>query len=113
MRSETTAVVVAAILAAAGCKPTPQEPAQPASREVTYEIRGASTRATGQSENFRVQAEPNNVSLSNGELTVNSKSFGSVEPGDKILVEGDGRVSINGQPREANDSAPAGQDTVP
>ena len=34
-----------------------------------------------------------------GQLTFNGTEYGDIEPGDRVRVDKDGRVSVNGEPR--------------
>ncbi len=55
---------------------------------------------TGGDANYRDKASGRSFSIRSRQLRVNAADFGTLEPGDKVLIEG-GRVTVNGAPRLA------------
>jgi hypothetical protein len=65
-----------------------------------FEVRGAAGSFTkGQAATFSVQSGANSAEVKGRKLTVNGKAYGSVADGATILVEENGKVSVNGKER--------------
>jgi hypothetical protein len=96
------AASVLAVLLTASCAKDAPAPARqdPIRGNVHYEVRGGGEVSSGEAEDFRVGVGPNTAELNRGDLTVNSKAYGKLNGGDQLLVEADGRVLVNGVPRE-------------
>jgi predicted small lipoprotein YifL len=92
---------IASALAGCGQKPPPQAIEAPPdiySLEVRSESGSSSTaglpaKADVTLGGFRVQVE-------NGQMTVNGKNYGKLQPDDKVLIEKDGQVLVNANVRE-------------
>jgi hypothetical protein len=66
-----------------------------------YEVRGKGGMISrGQGESLTATWDGNEVlSVKDGRLTVNGKSYGPLKDGDSILVNEEGKVTVNGVSR--------------
>ncbi len=104
MRSALSTTVVSVAVIVGGCS----QPSQPGAASGTvkpvagydFEVRGAAGSFTkGRAATFLVQSETSSAEVNDGKLTVNGKAYGTVADGAAILVEENGKVSVNGKER--------------
>src|SRR4051812_10563909 len=101
LRTLLILLLFAWLLAGCGKKPAPTPAEAPPPAIYSLEVRsetgssqaGLPAKADVTLGVFRVQVE-------NGQLTVNGKNYGKLQPGDKVLVEKDGEVVVNLNVRE-------------
>ena len=75
-------------------------PGPPAARNVSWEVRGANgSFSRGSGESASVSAGHNRLEIKNGEVFANARDAGPVKPGDTVLLDEDGRLTVNGSPR--------------
>jgi hypothetical protein len=94
-------IVVSVALLLGGCGQSP--PAGSGDKAVhpvagyEFEVRGADgAHTSGHAETFSVQAGANSAEVKGGKLTVNGKAYGAVADGAKIIVDVNGKVTVNG-----------------
>jgi hypothetical protein len=87
-----------ALVAPAGCGGSATAPAAAA---ISWEVRGDSGGvAVGAGEGGTAQAGNNKLVIANGRLTANGKDAGEFKNGDKVLLDKDGQIYVNGEKRE-------------
>lgn len=83
-----------------GCnRSIPTEVAHPVAGYDFEVLRVGGGLTKGQAAEFSVQDGTNVTELKDGRLTVNGKRYGNIPDGKKILVDEDGAVTLDGQPR--------------
>jgi hypothetical protein len=98
MRAAVTVFLISIVAAFGGCR----QPSPPVTAMAGYdlEVKGAGGAFTrGHGETFAVEAGQNVVNLKDRRLTVNGKAYGAIADGASILVDENGKVSVNGQER--------------
>ena len=87
------------LLCLAGCKPVSGTVTV---HGIKYEIPfidASSADASGDTYSFTSSSL--SFTEKNGKLTVNGKEFGTIKAGDTVKIDGTGRVSVNGAPRNS------------
>ena len=83
----------------AGCNRAP-EPPQQSAPSFLYEVRGDDGSSnTGMAEELDVTAGKNRLVIRGSLVTANGKSYGSVKNGDSVLLDKDGKLTVNGELR--------------
>jgi hypothetical protein len=103
MRSAFSIIVVFVAVIGGGCS----QPSPPGAAGGTvpvagyeFEVRGPAGSVTrGHAATFSVQSGHTSAELKDRKLTVNGKTYGTVADGATILVEENGKVSVNGKER--------------
>ena len=95
-------MLVLVLLCMAGCK----QDTQPIRENLTHNgiefhfpIHVTST-TNGEVSTFAFKNYTLSLTEKNGKLTVNGKECGTVKAGDTVVIDGEGRVSVNGAPRD-------------
>jgi hypothetical protein len=85
------------ILLSSGCtRPTANAPLP----GYQYEVKGEDGSSNkGMAEELDVTAGKNRLQIKDGKVTANGKAFGSVKRGDSVLLDRDGKLSVNGEQR--------------
>jgi hypothetical protein len=89
------AAILLLAVALMGCSPA----ARPT---VNYEVRGedGGGTITGRSDEGVHTAGKNRLQIKDGRILANEKDFGAVKEGDKVVLDKDGRVFVNGEERK-------------
>lgn len=72
-------------------------------RSADYRDRSIESRCTGsgdaRTDDVTVKLDARTLRIVNGALSLDGRERGTVEPGDKILLHGDGTLTVNGAAR--------------
>jgi hypothetical protein len=81
--------------------PTPTTAPAAAPGSYSYEIRGADgSTQRGVASEFHAMAGKASLEVRGGRVIANGKDYGPVRDGDSILLDRDGQLSVNGEPRQ-------------
>jgi hypothetical protein len=72
----------------------------PAPTDISWEVRGEGSTSMGSGESVEASAGKNKLVVKDGHVTANGKDGGQVKGGDKILLDRDGQLYVNGVKRE-------------
>ena len=92
-------VLVGCLMMAISCSHS-KTTSVPPKASYSYEVRGEGSASAGMGQTANTESGKNRLEIKNGQLTVNGDSYGSLANGDKVLVELDGRVFVNGEARQ-------------
>jgi hypothetical protein len=97
--------MIGIILTCAGCgdRPAPTTPSQAKPVSVNYEIRdpaGGFSKGTCYDGVFTAGGDKLKLEIKDGRVRANGKDCGTVKDGDSVLLDKDGKLTVNGQPRE-------------
>jgi hypothetical protein len=86
-----------------GCgqkSPPPAPKPAPASYALEVRIENGSSQASTISDNSEATVGAFSVKIQDGQITVNKRSYGKLNAGDKVLIQSDGQVLVNFVVRE-------------
>jgi hypothetical protein len=67
-----------------------------------YEVRGEDGSSNkGMAEQLDVTAGKNRLQIKDGKVTANGKAYGAIKRGDSVLLDRDGKLSVNGEQRSS------------
>jgi hypothetical protein len=106
-RNVATLLLVGLLLWTVGCRrEAASEGAQGVSvskgslNGIQWEVRGVGQiEQRTNNDEASVSVGSNRLEIKGGRLTVNGRAAGEVKPGDSILLDRDGQLTVNGQPR--------------
>jgi hypothetical protein len=94
-------LIIGIILACSGC--ADQSPPQAKPVVVNYEIRdpaGGFAKGTGSFAGITAGGDTLKLEIKDARVWVSGKDGGTLMEGDSVLLDKDGRLTVNGQPRE-------------